>query len=126
MNREYFTKLNEKNLLVKDYKEIERKINEDKKKCQKCGCSLNGEEQRRGWKNISQIKNSSSQLPNFENKIANAPIPIPEQKENKKVNIEIKINEKIIEFTYYYKFKEKGIKAIQKEKKLEKELNAKK
>ena len=51
VNREYFTKLNEKNLLVKDYKEIERKINEDKKKCQKCGCSLNGEEQRRGWKN---------------------------------------------------------------------------
>ena len=38
-------------MLVKDYKEIERKINEDKKKCQKCGCSLNGEEQRRGWKN---------------------------------------------------------------------------
>ena len=51
VNKEYFTKLNEKNLLVKDYKEIEKKINEDKKKCQKCGCSLNGEEQRRGWKN---------------------------------------------------------------------------
>ena len=51
VNKEYFSKLNEKNLLVKDYKEIERKINEDKKKCQKCGCSLNGEEQRRGWKN---------------------------------------------------------------------------
>ena len=51
VNKDYFTKLNEKNLLVKDYKEIERKINEDKKKCQKCGMSLNGEEQRRGWKN---------------------------------------------------------------------------
>ena len=38
VNKEYFSKLNEKNLLVKDYKEIERKINEDKKKCQKCGC----------------------------------------------------------------------------------------
>ena len=36
--------------------------------------------------NISQIKNSSSQIPNLENKIGNAPIPIPEQKENKKVN----------------------------------------
>ena len=36
--------------------------------------------------NISQIKNSSSQLPNLENKIGNEPIPIPEQKENKKVN----------------------------------------
>ena len=51
VNKEYFMKLNEKNLLIKDYKEIERKINEDKKKCQKCGCSLNGEEPRKGWKN---------------------------------------------------------------------------
>ena len=51
VNREYFMKLNEKNLFIKDYKEIERKINEDKKKCQKCGCSLNGEEPRKGWKN---------------------------------------------------------------------------
>lgn len=51
LNREYFMKLNEKNLFIKDYKEIERKINEDKKKCQKCGCSLNGEEPRKGWKN---------------------------------------------------------------------------
>ena len=51
INKEYFMKLNEKNLLIKDYKEIERKINEDKKKCQKCGNSLNGEEPRKGWKN---------------------------------------------------------------------------
>jgi hypothetical protein len=51
VNKEYFMKLNEKNLLIKDYKEIERKINEDKKKCQKCGNSLNGEEPRKGWKN---------------------------------------------------------------------------
>jgi hypothetical protein len=51
LNKEYFMKLNEKNLFIKDYKEIERKINEDKKKCQKCGCSLNGEESRKGWKN---------------------------------------------------------------------------
>ena len=51
VNKEYFMKLNEKNLFIKDYKEIERKINEDKKRCQKCGCSLNGEEPRKGWKN---------------------------------------------------------------------------
>ena len=51
VNKDYFMKLNEKNLFIKDYKEIERKINEDKKKCQKCGCSLNGEEPRKGWKN---------------------------------------------------------------------------
>ena len=51
VNKEYFMKLNEKNLFIKDYKEIERKINEDKKKCQKCGNSLNGEEPRKGWKN---------------------------------------------------------------------------
>ena len=48
LNKEYFMKLNEKNLFIKDYKEIERKINEDKKKCQKCCCSLNGEESRKG------------------------------------------------------------------------------
>lgn len=51
LNKEYFMKLNEKNLFIKDYREIERKINEDKKKCQKCGCSLNGEESRKGWRN---------------------------------------------------------------------------
>ena len=51
LNKEYFMKLNERNLFIKDYKEIERKINEDKKKCQKCGCSLNGEESRKGWRN---------------------------------------------------------------------------
>ena len=50
LNKEYFMKLNEKNLFIKDYKEIERKINEDKKRCQKCGCSLNGEETRKGYK----------------------------------------------------------------------------
>ena len=36
--------------------------------------------------NNSQIKNSSSQILNFENKIGNAPIPIQEQKEDKKMN----------------------------------------
>ena len=51
VNKDYFMKLNEKNLFIKDYKEIERKINEDKKKCQKCGSSLSGEEPRKGWKN---------------------------------------------------------------------------
>ena len=51
VNKSFFAKLNEKNLLIKDYKDIERKINEDKKKCQKCGNSLNGEEPRKGWKN---------------------------------------------------------------------------
>ena len=51
INKDYFMKLNEQNLFIKDFKEIERKINEDKKKCQKCGCSLNGEEPRKGWKN---------------------------------------------------------------------------
>ena len=51
VNVDYFMKLNDKDLLIKDYKEIERKINEDKKRCQKCGCSLNGEEPRKGWKN---------------------------------------------------------------------------
>ena len=51
VNKDYFMRLNEQNLFIKDYKEIERKINEDKKKCQKCGCSLNGEEPRKGWKN---------------------------------------------------------------------------
>jgi len=51
VNKDYFMKLNEKNLFIKDYKEIERKINEDKKKCQKCGINLSGEEPRKGWKN---------------------------------------------------------------------------
>ena len=47
----YNNRINDNILLYQDYKEVEKKINEDKKICEKCGISLYGDNFHKGWKN---------------------------------------------------------------------------
>ena len=48
---EYNNRVNDNILIYNDYKEVEKKINEDKKICEKCGISLYGDHFHKGWKN---------------------------------------------------------------------------